>query len=74
MLAGAVRDSDGYLAVEEDRCPGCGRVLRWTPDVLDELVQAVIDGGGAVEHVATGTPLAEHVAAATLRFPVPPRP
>ena len=74
MFQGAVCDADGYLAVEGDRCPLCGRVLRRTPDVIDELVQAVIDEGGSVEHVAADTPLREHVAAATLRFPVPPPP
>jgi hypothetical protein len=74
VLPGAVCDNDGYLAVEGDRCPVCGRVLRRTPDVVDELVQAVIDEGGSVEHVAAETPLREHVTAATLRFPLPPHP
>jgi hypothetical protein len=47
----------------------CGWELRRTPDVLDELVQAVIDEGGAVEHVAAATPLREHISAGTLRCP-----
>jgi peptide chain release factor subunit 1 len=74
VLPGAVCDVDGYLSVDGEQCPVCGRTLRRTPDVLDELVQAVIDEGGSVEHVAADTPLREHVAAATLRFPVPPPP
>jgi hypothetical protein len=74
VLPGAVCDNGDYLAVEGDRCPVCGRDLRRTPDVLDELVQAVIDQGGSVEHVAAETPLREHVTAATLCFPLPPRP
>jgi peptide chain release factor subunit 1 len=71
---GVVCDTDGYLAVEGEQCPVCGRELRPTPDVVDELVQAVIDEGGGVEHVAADTPLREHVTAATLRFPLPARP
>jgi hypothetical protein len=49
-------------------------VLRRTPDVLDELVQAVVDDGGGVEHVAADTPLRDHLTAASLRFPLPPHP
>jgi hypothetical protein len=71
---GLVCDTDGYLAVEGERCPVCGRELRRTPDVIDELVQAVIDEGGGVEHVEADTPLREHVTAASLRFPLPARP
>lgn len=74
VLPGAVCDHDGYLGVEEDRCPVCGRELRRTPDVVDELVQAVIDQGGSVEHVAAETPLRVQVTAATLRFRPPPHP
>jgi hypothetical protein len=40
--AGAVCDADGYLTVEGELCPICGRALRRTPDVLDELVQSVM--------------------------------
>jgi hypothetical protein len=74
VLPGAVCDVDGYLTVDGEQCPVCGRTLRRTPDVLDELVQAVIDEGGGVEHVAADTPLREHVTAATLRFLLPPHP
>ena len=72
--AGAVCDTDGYLTVSGVQCPICGRALRRTPDVLDELVQSVIDEGGGVEHVTADTALREHVTAATLRFPLPPHP
>ena len=72
--AGAVCEADGYLTVEGAKCPICGRALRRTPDVLDELVQSVIDEGGAVEHVTADTALREHVTAAMLRFPLPPHP
>ena len=72
--AGAVCEADGYLTVEGEKCPICGRALRRTPDVLDELVQSVIDEGGGVEHVTADTALREHVTAAMLRFPLPPRP
>ena len=72
--AGAVCEADGYLTVEGEKCPICGRALRRTPDVLDELVQSVIDEGGGVEHVTADTALREHVTAAMLRFPLPPHP
>lgn len=72
--AGAVCEADGYLTVDGEKCPICGRALRRTPDVIDELVQSVIDEGGGVEHVAADTALREHVTAATLRFPLPPHP
>ena len=72
--AGAVCEADGYLTVEGAKCPICGRALRRTPDVLDELVQSVIDEGGGVEHVTADTALREHVTAAMLRFPLPPHP
>ena len=72
--AGAICDADGYMTVEGGKCPTCGRALRRTPDVLDELVQSVIDEGGGVEHVSTDTVLREHITAATLRFPLPPHP
>jgi peptide chain release factor subunit 1 len=62
------------LTVSGVQCPICGRALRRTPDVLDELVQSVIDEGGGVEHVTADTALREHVTAATLRFPLPPHP
>jgi peptide chain release factor subunit 1 len=52
----------------------CAGHLRQTSDVLDELVQAVIDESGTVEHVVADTPLTEHVVIASLRFPLPPEP
>ncbi|GAA1240831.1 hypothetical protein GCM10009609_00540 [Pseudonocardia aurantiaca] len=41
------------------------RILRLDADGLPVL---------SLEHVAAGTPLREHVTAATLRFPLPPHP
>jgi peptide chain release factor subunit 1 len=34
----------------------------------------VIDAGGTVEHVIAETPLRDHLAAADLRYPLPPKP
>ena len=42
--------------------------------MIDELTQAVIDSGGTVEHVIADTPLRDHLAAADLRYPLPPKP
>ncbi len=70
--AGVVCDDSGWLALAGDTCPLCGKPTRHIPDVIDELVQAVIDDGGSIEHVGGDTPLREHTVAAALRFPLPP--
>jgi peptide subunit release factor 1 (eRF1) len=69
---GVVCDDSGWLALTGDTCPICGKPTRHTPDVIDELVQAVIDESGSIEHVEADTPLREHTLAAALRFPLPP--
>ena len=69
--AGRVCDNCGYLGLDGAECPVCGRPLRETPDVIDEMAVAVIDAGGQVEHVYAETELAPYIVAAFLRFPVP---
>ena len=69
-----VCEQSGWLAETGDTCPLCGEATRKTEDVVDELSQTVIDAGGTVEHVFAETPLREHLVAADLRFPLPPRP
>jgi peptide chain release factor subunit 1 len=66
--------SGGLGALGLEACPVCGRPTRPTPDVIDELAEAVIERGGAVEHVLAETELKEHGVAAELRFPLPPQP
>jgi peptide chain release factor subunit 1 len=68
---GRACDNCGWLGLDGDECPVCGRATRATPDVIDEMVEAVIDASGRVEHVYADTALAAHLVAATLRFPVP---
>ncbi|MEU9888719.1 hypothetical protein [Sphaerisporangium sp. NPDC051011] len=70
---GVVCDESGWLATSGDTCPLCGRATRRTPDVIDDLAQAVIDESGAVEHVLADTQLKAHNVAAALRFPLPRR-
>jgi peptide chain release factor subunit 1 len=72
--SGVVCDQSSWLAETGDTCPICGEATRKTEDVVDELSQAVIDAGGTVEHVFADTALREHLVAADLRFPLPPRP
>ncbi len=71
---GVVCDESGWLAESGDTCIICGQPTRKTDDVIDELAQAVIDTGGTVEHVIADTPLRDYLAAADLRYPLPPKP
>lgn len=71
---GVVCDESGWLAESGDTCIICGQPTRETNDVIDELAQAVIDNGGTVEHVIADTPLRDYLAAADLRYPLPPKP
>ncbi|HSZ48637.1 MAG TPA: hypothetical protein VK823_25095 [Streptosporangiaceae bacterium] len=71
-LPGVICEDSRWLALSGDTCPLCGKLAQHTPDVIDELVQAVVDEGGSIEHVDVDTPLKEHTLAAALRFPLPP--
>src|SRR6266566_7148027 len=71
---GVVCDQSGWLALSGDICPLCGNATRHTPDVIDELVQAVIDEGGSITHVQEAGKLSTYQTAAELRFPLPPAP
>jgi peptide chain release factor subunit 1 len=71
---GVVCDESRWFALSGEACPLCGERTRKTPDVIDELAEAVIDEGGTVHHVRAETQLRKHVAAASLRFPLPPLP
>jgi peptide chain release factor subunit 1 len=71
---GVVCDESGWLARSGDVCPLCGKTPRRTPDVIDELAQAVIDEEGSVKHVEASTKLVDQAVAAYLRFPLPRRP
>jgi hypothetical protein len=73
-LPGVVCDESGLLALSGDICPESGNPTRPVPDIIDELVTRVVDDGGAIEHVQAETALTDHVVAARLRFPLPPRP
>ncbi|WP_326641405.1 hypothetical protein OG884_01695 [Streptosporangium sp. NBC_01755] len=73
-VPGVICDESGWLARSGQTCPLCGGATRQVPDVLDELTETVINEGGSVEHVAVDTQLKDHVTAAALRFPLPPKP
>jgi peptide chain release factor subunit 1 len=74
MVPGVVCDHDRWRALDGDTCPLCDRPVRRTPDVIDELAQIVMDDGGSIKHVSVDTVLTEKLAAAILRFPLPPQP
>jgi peptide chain release factor subunit 1 len=42
--------------------------------VIDELAEAVVEEGGAIRHVDGEPVLRKRLAAAALRFPLPPDP
>src|SRR6202035_663623 len=72
-LAGVVCDESRWLAASGDTCPVCGKPVRYTPDVLDELAAAVIETGGSARQIAADLMPQEYPAAAELRFPPPPQ-
>lgn len=74
VAPGVICDNDPWLALSGDRCPLCGRPARRAPDIVDELVQVVINESGSIEHVSAETVLKQHLTAASLRFPLPPKP
>jgi hypothetical protein len=71
-VPGVVCDRSRWLAASGERCPVCGSQTRHTPDVLDELAAAVIGTGGSARQIAADLMSEEHLAAAKLRFPLPP--
>jgi len=71
---GVVCEASGWFSTSGETCPLCGRATRRTPDVINELVEAVIDEGGSIHHVRADTELRRHLTAARLRFALPPIP
>jgi peptide chain release factor subunit 1 len=73
ICPGVVCDRSRWLALTGECCPVCGAETRQTPDVINELTEAVIEEGGSVSHVRAETELAERLAACALRFELPSR-
>jgi hypothetical protein len=71
---GVVCDESRWFGLHGDTCPVCGRKTRRAPDVIEELVEAVIDDGGSLHHVPADAGLGERLVAASLRFQLPPAP
>jgi peptide chain release factor subunit 1 len=74
VVPGVVCDNDNWMAEAGTICPLCGNLLRQTTDVLDELAETVVNESGSIKHVKSDTELKEHLAGASLRFPLPPLP
>lgn len=70
QVPGRVSDDCGWLGLDGDECPVCGKPTREVADVLDEMAVAVIDASGRVESVSDAR-LAPLSVAALVRFPVP---
>ncbi len=73
VVPGLVCERHRWMGLRGETCPLCDEPPREVPDVIDELVEATIEEGGAVEHVAAETALSDRLTAASLRFPLPPR-
>ncbi|WP_460359281.1 baeRF10 domain-containing protein [Mycobacterium sp. ZZG] len=74
VTPGVICDHDQWMALSGETCPLCGRPVRRTPDIVDELAQVVMNESGSIEHVCADTVLKQHLTAASLRFPLPPAP
>jgi peptide subunit release factor 1 (eRF1) len=68
--SGRVCDNCGWLGLAGGECPVCGLATRATPDVIDDMAEAVLAAGGRVEHVYDDTQLEHDIVGALLRFPV----
>jgi peptide chain release factor subunit 1 len=69
---GVVCDRSRWFGSRGERCPVCGERTRDAPDVIDELIEAVIDESGSIRPVRSETGLEDALLAATLRFSPPP--
>ena len=73
-VPGVVCRQSGWLALSGDIDPLSGNPTTYTPEVIEELAEAVVEEGGSVSRIADDDRLAEHTVAAALRFPLPPMP
>jgi peptide chain release factor subunit 1 len=73
-VPGVVGRQSGWLALSGGIDPLSGNPTTHTPDVIEELAEAVVEEGGSVSHITDDDRLAEHTVAAALRFPLPPMP
>ncbi|MCW3028167.1 MAG: hypothetical protein JWN81_1378 [Solirubrobacterales bacterium] len=71
---GVVCDESRWFALSAEVCPVCGRETRRVPDVINDLIEAVIEDGGSIHHVDGDAGLGERLAAASLHFELPPAP
>jgi hypothetical protein len=67
-MKGVVCPRCGGLSRSGLVCRVCGGETNEVPDLFEEVTRAVIDAGGAVEHVMAQTRLADDLLAARLRF------
>ena len=60
----------GAVARSGERCGLCGSATRAAADLVDAIAERVRATGGGVRYVLADTPLADHVVAAALRYPI----
>ncbi len=71
-VPGVVCDDSRWLATSGEVCPVCRSPTRQTPDILQELAAEVIGADGSARQIAADLMSEEYLAAARLRFPLPP--
>jgi peptide chain release factor subunit 1 len=71
-VPGVVCDDSRWLATSGEVCPVCRSPTRHTPDILDELAADVVGADGSARQIAPDLMSEEYLAAAKLRFPLPP--
>jgi hypothetical protein len=68
VMEGSLCSHCGGLSSRVEVCPECGAETEDIPELFEALTRAVVDAGGAVEHVMTPTRLSEDLVAARLRY------
>ncbi|MEE8376548.1 MAG: hypothetical protein V3S26_09535 [Acidimicrobiia bacterium] len=68
VMKGSLCPRCGGLSLRVEVCPECGAQTEDIPDLFETLTRAVVDAGGAVEHVMAPTRLSEDLVAARLRY------
>jgi len=71
VVEGTICDACGWIARTSEPCAACGEAVRPVTDVVAEVIEAALSGGGTVTQVAVASRLDSHGLGASIRFPIP---